>query len=164
MVRIIGSSMFSIPEQCARRQAHSKVSLRLLRLKTSYRSRREHVNWSIHPSQWIERAPRKARFHQRCEDRCNPQVPPVFAQPAFLRMPSISLDVNPGSVWKETLPSFPTVLARGAIVSSLGASSIATRSYWPSVQRKLLILAPIFDAASEKAAARLVVSLTLRMP
>src|ERR1017187_2673464 len=129
MVRIIGSSMFSIPEQCARRQAHSKVSLRLLRLKTRYRSRREHVNWSIHPSQWIERAPRKARFHQRCEDRCNPQVPPVFAHPSFLRMPSISLDVNPGNVWTETLPSLPTVIARVAIVSLLAALALATRGF-----------------------------------
>ena len=70
------------------------------------------------------------------------------------------MDVNdPRNVWTETLPSLPTVTARAAIVSSLGASAIATRSYWPSVQYMSFTVTPAFLPIARTASARLVVSL-----
>src|SRR5438034_919992 len=69
-----------------------------------------------------------------------------------------------GNVSIQTLPSEPSFTETAAMVSSSGASAVSTRSYWPSVQRTLVIFAPILAAMSLAAAARLVVSLMLRTP
>src|SRR4029077_20459503 len=82
----------------------------------------------------------------------------------FARMPSLSFLLKARMVWLLTLPSEPSLREKALTVSSLGASSNSTTSYAPIVQNESVTFAPIFSASAVAVAARLMVSLTLRIP
>src|SRR5450432_972769 len=84
--------------------------------------------------------------------------------PTILRIASISFSPYTGSVQLFSLPSMPSLMPNAATTSSLGASTISSRSYWPSVQRHSRILAPDFSNAWRAEAARLMLSLALLIP
>src|SRR5262245_49136740 len=64
----------------------------------------------------------------------------------------------------RTFPRAPLLNPSAVMEMSSGASTIATMSYWPSVQKVSLTVAPHFFAISLKASVRFGESLTLRIP
>ncbi len=64
----------------------------------------------------------------------------------------------------RTFPSLPVAKPSAVIVTSSGASTIATTSYCPSVQNTSFTVAPAFFAEFLKASARFGLSLMLRIP
>src|SRR5262245_54358832 len=76
----------------------------------------------------------------------------------------MSACVNARSVCVRTFRRAPLLNPSAVMEMSSGASTIATMSYWPSVQKVSLTVAPHFFAISLKACVRFGESLTLRIP